>query len=331
MAFVQPNLRQLAALAAGPFAACQRLAGRGVVALYHRVSPVPDPVYPAITPDLFNEHLDRISRDYRVVPLHDLLGRLRQGLPIGSLCALTFDDGYADFLDFAYPILARRGLHTTHFLSLDGLRTGRPTWNWRLNRVTLARDGNPCDLPLTRRVGRLSSLDREAYLAAEEARLGPLPASPRMLRATDLAAFDPALVEWGSHTVSHANLADQEPVEALRELTESRAGLASVVGQEVRFVAYPNGSHSPEVARFAECAGYEAALAVDQRGAGVNDSMFAVPRFDVWPVSAARLRWELAGTVNQARKLRGHWRTLRDGFAPSPAPAAVRLSEGGLF
>ena len=298
------TVERLSAPACALSLALQRLRGGGVVALYHRVSDTPDPVYPPVPTALFEAHLDCIERDFRIIPLHEFVDRRRLGRSLRGCCALTFDDGYRDFLQNALPILRRRGLHSTHFLTLDSLRSGRPTWNWRLNRVTLIRDANPCDMSLTRRVGRLTVSEREAYLADLESAQSDLPPEPPLIGPDDLEDVDPGLVEWGSHTVSHANLGACDGAAARHELTASKCGLEARTGRRIRFLAYPNGSHSQAVQETAAEAGYEAAFAVEQTEVRPDSPLFAIPRFDVWPVSPHRLRWELTGAVTRARGVR---------------------------
>ncbi len=291
--------------------ALQRLRGQGVIALYHRVSPRPDPIYPPVPPALFEEHLLQLRRAFRILTLHELLERRRRGKSLRGCCAVTFDDGYRDFLDHAYPLLRRHGAPATHFLVVDSLEAQRPNWNWRLNRITYVRDGNPCDLSLTFRVAAMTGPEREAYLADQERRLADLPPDPALLRPEDLAGPDPALVEWGSHSVTHANLGCCDPATARRELLESRQRLEALLGRPVRYFAYPNGSYSRAVLRLAEDSGYEAALAVNAEGVTARCPAYALPRFDVGAVSGRKLRWELSGTLGYLRRVRARVRRRR--------------------
>ena len=81
---------------------------RLTVLLYHRVLPTSDPLLPA-EPDavLFDSQMALLARIFNVLPLEEALSKLRRGeLPARAL-SITFDDGYADNLDVAVPILQR--------------------------------------------------------------------------------------------------------------------------------------------------------------------------------------------------------------------------------
>ena len=88
----------------------------GVILLYHRVAELAsDPWQSSVTPQHFAEHLDVLGSWARVVPL----GEIASGAPAGPgrrrLAAITFDDGYADNLYDAAPLLRRRCIPATVF------------------------------------------------------------------------------------------------------------------------------------------------------------------------------------------------------------------------
>lgn len=56
---------------------------------------------------------------FRVVPLKDILNFARGENSDKKMVALTFDDGYQDFYDNAYPVLKKHGFPATVFLVSD--------------------------------------------------------------------------------------------------------------------------------------------------------------------------------------------------------------------
>src|SRR5690242_1020924 len=98
--------------------------GRLSILIFHRIRPEPDPVLPSEPSAAeFDALLAHIGRQFVVVPLGEAVRRLYDGtLPTRAL-AITFDDGYADNLDIAAPILVRHGMPATVFVAtgyLDG-------------------------------------------------------------------------------------------------------------------------------------------------------------------------------------------------------------------
>ncbi|RPH94739.1 MAG: hypothetical protein EHM68_13630, partial [Lysobacterales bacterium] len=64
----------------------------------------------------FEQHLDWIGRRYRFVSLDELAVTLEKQETNGKpVAAITFDDGYRDVYQNAFPILKRRGIPSAVF------------------------------------------------------------------------------------------------------------------------------------------------------------------------------------------------------------------------
>jgi peptidoglycan/xylan/chitin deacetylase (PgdA/CDA1 family) len=63
-----------------------------------------------VDPERFEKQLAELSRVVDVVPLSELALRLRRGHRPRPVVALTFDDGYADLLHVALPLLEQYGV-----------------------------------------------------------------------------------------------------------------------------------------------------------------------------------------------------------------------------
>jgi peptidoglycan/xylan/chitin deacetylase (PgdA/CDA1 family) len=96
------------------------------ILIYHRVLPVPDPLR-AGEPDAtrFDQQMRYLARHFSVLPLREAFRRLRAGTLPRRACCITFDDGYADNLTVALPILEKYGLPATIFIATGYLDGGR--------------------------------------------------------------------------------------------------------------------------------------------------------------------------------------------------------------
>lgn len=86
------------------------------ILMYHSVSPyTSDPYQVTVSPARFRQQMAWMrARGLRGVGVGELLAaRARDGAP--GLIGLTFDDGYADFMHYALPVLARYGFAATVF------------------------------------------------------------------------------------------------------------------------------------------------------------------------------------------------------------------------
>lgn len=92
---------------------------------YHSVSDLP--VRSSVAPEVFAAHMEHLSRhDYRVLSLTEAVQCLqtRSPLPAKSV-VLTFDDGFVDNYEQAFPILTRFNFPATVFLATSYIGSGR--------------------------------------------------------------------------------------------------------------------------------------------------------------------------------------------------------------
>lgn len=101
-----------------------------VVVAFHRVHDSRDSTGLTITTTSFAQYCRFFSERFRVVPLHELVTRLEQQLPVGGYLAITFDDGYRDNYQYAAPLLRSLSLPATFFVVSDWIGSDVvPAWD----------------------------------------------------------------------------------------------------------------------------------------------------------------------------------------------------------
>lgn len=133
-----------------------------------------DPWGLSVSPHHFDEHLAVLRQWGPVLPLAEMVRALRAGTLPPRATVLTFDDGYADNLHAALPLLERNGLPATFFLTTGTLGCAREFWWDELERVLLGPAMLPSALHLT--------LGREDYVWELAGDTAPVP-TPRSWRA----------------------------------------------------------------------------------------------------------------------------------------------------
>jgi hypothetical protein len=149
------------------------------VLYYHRVNNVDRRM--AVSPDLFQAQMQRLKdKGWRSLGTAELKRFIETGdKPAAKCLVITFDDGFADNLYYAFPILQRAGLKAVIFLITERVGEGEPRQ---------LKEGA---------VPPIRSFD-EANKAALKGDLDDY------LRASEIRALARSgLVEFGSHTLSH--------------------------------------------------------------------------------------------------------------------------------
>src|SRR5437764_205622 len=108
----------------------RRFVSRGLILIYHRVADDPvDPWGLCVSPDKFAQHMEVIQESgFHTAYVSELADAFRARRLARGTVAITFDDGYADNLDAARPILERHGIAASHFATAGYIGSDEPFW-----------------------------------------------------------------------------------------------------------------------------------------------------------------------------------------------------------
>lgn len=100
-------------------------AAAAVILMYHHIDAAA-PAATSVTPEQFNQHLDRLAAEgFEVVRLDRLIEQVRAGAdPRKRLVAITFDDAYRSIYEVALPALEARGWQGAVFINTGGVGDG---------------------------------------------------------------------------------------------------------------------------------------------------------------------------------------------------------------
>jgi peptidoglycan/xylan/chitin deacetylase (PgdA/CDA1 family) len=244
---------------------------RLTVLAYHRIRDARAPDFDgyapnvSATPEMFARQMDFVKQRFNVIDLAALRAFVVDGnaLPPRPLL-ITFDDGYLDNYENAYPILRERNLPAVIFLITGRMGSAeRPWWDlcaYYFHHTTQPRAALPLvgerDLstPEARRTAR-EELMRKLKTLPQNEKQAAMDALPDVLEVAPPAGEPPLFVSWEQvrelgahgiacqpHTVTHPILTRISLDDARVELAESRARIADETGQAIMAFAYPNGT-----------------------------------------------------------------------------------------
>ena len=278
-----------------------------------------------VSRQMLERHLDWIGRRFRFVSLDELGARLDGS--DGSddpVAAITFDDGYRDFYDHAFPLLKQKGIPAAVFVVTDLVSTTRVQTHDKLylllSRRVGARNLKPVEL-----AGLLQGLgisvpgivDNTPYQATR-ALLEALPMASigRVVAALESEAsisedtFKPFYsLTWemldrvqrsgmtiGSHTRTHVMMTRESGPRVLDEVTGPRDEIKRRLGTDVRHFAYPSGQFNIDSVNAVAKAGYRFGYTVcGHRDAG--HPRLTVPRTLLWENSCRDFRGAFSGPI----------------------------------
>jgi peptidoglycan/xylan/chitin deacetylase (PgdA/CDA1 family) len=200
--------------------------------------------------DKFSEIVEHLAKKgYQIISLEKMLNYFdSRKMPPEKSILITFDDGCESMYSQAFPIIIQKQIPVTAYLVSS-----------RLEEVTRSKNQAKPVWALCR-----------SFL------------SPKDIKEM----HDTGLVCFGSHTVSHPNLADLSPEASAAEISESKKRIEQLTGLSIAHFAYPYGGEktfSGEHIAMLQKAGYKSAAA---NFAGANNCN--TPRYCLRRISIGR-------------------------------------------
>jgi peptidoglycan/xylan/chitin deacetylase (PgdA/CDA1 family) len=291
-----------------------------IALMYHRIAaaggrdePPGFGVECGVPVDVFEAQLRFLLRHFRPARAADLA--LRPESWDGPAFAVTFDDGYADNLHLAAPVLEKLGVPATVFVNSGFIGTDRRFWWEQLG--ALLRDTRASELAareiapalaerweLPERLPLRDEQNRErahwllsqALMRTPAAEIDPL--LEHLAAALDVSLRieerDAPLLTWdqvrelrrrgfdiGSHGHTHANLGLVDAAQAEREVRASVEQISAEIDAPVEIFAYPYGGPEHRCSASVEAvqrAGVEGAFSTEIGTLTPDADRFALPR-----------------------------------------------------
>lgn len=244
------------------------------ILMYHRILPSNDTRFATeepgmvITPETLDMHLQEVKKFFQPVHLSQWLQDKHEGKPLpNKACAITFDDGWLDNYEYAWPVLKKHNMPASIFIVADMIGTNRTFWPNML--ATLLKDVETEQLK-----SMLSWIPQSAEVLSKtsipyEEKLAVLIHQAKQLNEKDIypniAKLDfefnhqavlmnwqqikelnqSPLIEFGSHTSNHLRLNNKLDIETTTsEIINSKKTIEKNLEHEIRLFCYPNGDHS---------------------------------------------------------------------------------------
>jgi len=238
----------------------------GYIILYHRIADAKnDPHRLCVSPENFREQIKFLKENFRIVPLVQLVQEVRSKKLKNKTMAITFDDGYADNLHNALPILQEYDIPATIFLTAGYIGQNKPFY-WDV----------PEGADLNERA--ISGLGRPMTLA-------------------EVKTLSKArIIEMGGHTISHPKLAKIPENDQFREIAEGKKIIEGMLGFPLLSFAYPFGgkdSFNKTTIELVKRAGFHYACANIHERVTARSNIYALPRFIVRNWNAKELKKEM--------------------------------------
>ncbi len=280
--------------------------------------------------ETFERQVLFFKKNYTITSIEGLCDLIGRGQVPTDLMLITFDDGYKDFRQHAYPILKKHGIPAAIFIVPDKIGNAKGFsfwWDEMYHYMTslMKREISDPAFNLPEDIGALFAqfknnskvmLDNIFDTCSESQIEGILKTISGYLGEGGRVDVDrnamltwkeideiSDLVEIGSHTMRHKNMKYLTDEELYDEIHRSRKVIAEKTNKKVVAFSYPNGFYTENIARHVRDAGYRFAFTTDK---GINDlrDPYHIKRINLWertssvqakPFSKGKLSLKMVG------------------------------------
>ena len=281
------------------------------ILMYHRFSGEPESR--KVSADIFEKQIRYLSYNYNVVSLKSIMDMLEEGRkPNSNTIAITIDDGYKDFYDYAYPILNKYSVPATVYVTTKFVDQAIWLWPDKLEYILFHTSHKSYSFS-DQKYNENYNLDDEIYLRHQwndvadyclglsnknklafisdfakdlEVKVPETPVSGYdALSWDDIRMMQNNGIDFESHTCTHPILVSLEQDELCSEIIDSKHKLENEIGREVTSFCYPNGTkidYDDNVKEQVKKSGYKNAT-VGYYDRNMVDDLYEIRRFGVIP------------------------------------------------
>jgi peptidoglycan/xylan/chitin deacetylase (PgdA/CDA1 family) len=259
--------------------------------------------------EMFEKQMLWLKSNTDILSENDIIDYINNGKKLPNRCsAVTFDDGYIDNYEIAYPILKHHKIPAMFFVPTKALLDRNLCWWDLINYLIKKCDKKSINIigvefqidTLNGKLNAISEIIKYKKYQKEEKTFSLLPdlseacgvdfpdielQSAQLMTWENLIELGKNNVAIGSHTHSHRVLSTISASEQLNEMVKSMQVLQDKLGSKPRSIAYPVGDYNAFTADSelaAEKAGYEVAFSF-QTGINVQiiNDKYDIKRVDM--------------------------------------------------
>jgi len=218
----------------------------------------------------FHDEISFLSKWFRIISLDDLYGHIKDNFShTEPTVVITFDDGYKDNYDNAYPLLRRYDLPATIYLTAGLIGSEKGLWTDQVEFALLQTTKKEIVFPqlcghnvidisskrnklqANRLISKaLKNLDNSKRMSLLAELFGMLKVTyesnmhldRRMLTWEEVEEMRNNGITFGAHTMSHPILTHMSLDEAKMEIAQSKSIIEKKIGSRVKHFAIPNGT-----------------------------------------------------------------------------------------
>ncbi len=216
-----------------------------------------------VTPEVFEGQMKYLhSAGYRTLKIDELVSYINGGLTLSQKAVVvTFDDGWLDNYMYAFPAIKKYKINATVFLITNRAE------NASLKNSKFKTQNSKLLIPT----------HKESKVLIEKGEDWKVVLNWKLIKEMS----NSGLIEFYSHTKSHAKCNSLSEKELMEELKESREIIEKKLGSPCPYLCWPYGKYSDVAVEIAKDTGYKAIFTTNPGIVKIGSDPLAINRIVV--------------------------------------------------
>ncbi len=280
-----------------------------LIIAYHGICPGDNcpPLFTHLPLDIFQRQLQFLKNNYDIISLKELQRCLEEKKAFPERAALlTFDDGFMNNYEYAFPLLKKYNFPAIIFLTVDYIGTKKLLWFdevYLLIKQALASapyiledimgqklttyDVSDIYPLFSGKLKRLRYEECQNKISELKSRIDvdfdSVGSNFRLLGWEQVIEMKKSgLIDFGVHTANHRILSELSVDEWEKEIVEPKEKLTRILDSEIRSFCYPNGIPGKDFTgdheAYLRSSGYLCAFSTEESLNSLNDNPFCLRR-----------------------------------------------------
>lgn len=293
-----------------------KLCNKSFILMYHRVLTDPKnqivPVQPGmyVTQNSFKKQIKYLKKHYKVIKLRDMLEMQYRERNHEDVCSITFDDGWIDNYDVAFPLLYESNIPATFFLATNLIGTQK--WFWsdevaffiskyspQMRGAIFSQVNIPIEIKqmiekikysntemltnLVYKIKLLPTMQMEKIITTVRAAIkNDLPGLRLMMNWDNvLEMHNTGLADFQPHTHNHQILTKVDYMSAEYEIKRSKEIIETKLNNIVDCFCYPSGQYSRDIINILQKYNIKYAVTTEKGYVENSPNQFSINRIGV--------------------------------------------------
>jgi len=236
-----------------------------VILIYHRIGPMTEKwIINPLHQKIFEAQMKYLTENYKLISLNKLSEMINNGEIPKKAVIITFDDGYKDNYEFAFPILKKYDIPATIFLSTGPIEQKKLFWWDEVNYALIHTDMESivlkgigtyklineedkikAGLNIVEKLKKMENREKESTIETlinlTHVNIPENLGKKHLLSWNEIEKMDKNGIDFGAHTVNHPILTNIPLEEAKWEINTSKNLIEERLSRKISSFSYPNG------------------------------------------------------------------------------------------